>query len=590
MRSATAWREITRWLGIRQLITLLLTGDRWIITVLSRTHDFSVTSRFYPVCSVLSGLVKWKIPSDYPVTVNKQGVIGPFPPRLTSLTLDADNTTLIQQINLPDTLTHLTVGNIVKIGIGTFINDNKKKWMTAIAALSHLESLRFTSTGVITTIDLALLSSKLTSLAISNLADYPEIVPPLFQVLPTSLTKLRVDYNHGTGLEDAIPTLTNLLALEVPVRVLMNNDVLHHLPPHLQVLALYGTLLDITVDVVNVFPSTITELTINVDIPRADSLAALERLPLRKLNLIASTIVRRNWIPFQISLPRLLSLTLSNFHDITVPASTTSFTVTRWGSSVVSVIHLLPHCQLHQLKIISLEQIDDLENHQSVFATIADCTIERMLSDHLTVVNFLSWMNPAILQSLSLSGSFDLITVLSWISNAPFIHTLTLSSMDIREFGHDRLNTQLHSESFHLPESLTSLTLYNSIEDQINITNLPRQLTTLNIAGVTFDISQLSLCHELVTLAVNSSAVIGEVKDYPYYPWKYQPHIITFITQLPASIRHLKIMRQKLTYPVKNISDVTLDKWLINGTDKFDVRMIVAHIIDSLYPSTRDRK
>ena len=296
VKNPDAWRAIAYWLSIEQLVALILSGDRWMITVLSNSPYLQGISKYYPIASLLSGLVKWKIPEPNPIRPDSSGVIS-FPPYLRSLSVALlDRPALyFHTVRLPISLTSLDIGNDQWY---QFRRENWLTWSTAIRTLVELRSISIAheSQGILAG-QFAVLGGtypNLTNLTVGTLDNTSWMT--LDSLLPPSLTKLSISHViNETNLHTKVLTLTNLSSLTLSSKCFRvgNHDLMRHLPAQLQELVVVDDSdrdLGIApyympIAVLGELPRNITALDVWTFIPNDEQLTALERLPLKSLKL-----------------------------------------------------------------------------------------------------------------------------------------------------------------------------------------------------------------------------------------------------------------------------------------------------------------
>ena len=608
LQHSGAWRAIAYWLSIDQLVALLLSGDRWMIAVLSNSPYLQGNSKYYPIASLLAGLERWTIPEPYSARSDSYGVIS-FPPHLKSLvvSLISRPTPYVHTVGLPNSLTNLNINNDLEyhLMVGRW-----SAWTTAIQTLTELRSMSIAheSQDIVTGqfIMLGGLYPNLTSLTIGTLDNTSRVI--FHDLLPLSLTELSISTIAGTfalvnvvpAIRDVVPTLTNLSSLTLSGDVFTNigHRTIRYLPNQLRELVIVDSETHtadshyyIPTEVLNVLPRTITVLDVWIILPDDGTLANLEQLPLRVLKLLAKSefgTYGRQQGNFIGNFPTLKQLKLTNFLTVAVPSSVTLLKVV--GSTERST-DLLGNTNLQELTIQKVDQLVAHSRTMDTFHKLTSCTITRNYDSVISHHTFLSWLDPLILQSLKMSAPFTKIAldIMKWLStNAKVLTKLVLSGKS--ESRSDQQSDRL----FDLPPSLTSVNLNFRRSNRMKLSVIPTNVVYLKLNGIMVDTAQISGLTQLKELAIDSEAIIGVVDFEKTTREHVTRQMILFVLGLPPQLSKVVITRVQeeersiTVFAIRAATPVArydLYQWLNTSCSQRDVRSTVAELIATLIPS-----
>ena len=615
VKNQDTWRSIAYWLNIEQLVALIITGNRWMIAVLSRAPYLHAKGKYYPIADLLSGLTQWKIPDPYSVRPDDDGIIS-FPPHLRSLSLSlmsrpssavsslGTSTSEVQEVDFPASLTSLELNNDP-----TYHHDMAtwKVWDDAFRTLTGLRSIfiAYEFTGMITG-ELVLLRGpypNLTSLTIGRLDNTSLLVRQ--DLLPHSLTKLSIPKidNERDNLQDSILPLVNLTSLTLSSNFFINGD--HYLVRHLPDLLTELVIVDsrspavdshyyIPTEVLNVLPRTITVLDVWISLPGDISLISLEQLPLRILKLTAESefmTYGRQRGNFSGRFPALTELELTNFLTVTVPPSVTALKV---AGSFFGSVDLTSGIFLQKLIIQDWLQLATHSYSRANFQELTSCTI-GLRSDTISLNTTVSMLNPLILRSLTMSveDPSTALAIITWLSTEANILTeLTVKSHRIIRRNHVTPESEL---LFDLPGSLTTVSLNFHRAYKLGLTRIPANVVYLQLDGIFIDTTQFASLIQLKQLTIDVEAIMGVLDLQKSTRGQFERDMTLFLVTLPQQIAKVVVTRvrlegtdtqlglqARLNPPVLRYD---LYYWFNISCRERDVRATVAEMMLTLIPS-----
>ena len=589
VKDVDSWKGIAYWLNIDQIVALLLTGDHWISVVLHTAPGLQVVGKYYPIAGNLYGLTQWTIPEPYFLVPNSEGVVGLLPPQLTSLSSVIDLPLDARVVELPTSLTSLTLThtNAERFRLS---DDLWGAWVTAIKALVNLRSItvdrEFThshhsilATLIPKTPYPNLVELSIATLYIGNLKDC--------DLIPITLTKLEILYLSSGDDEmdqndeiserflNRILTMTQLVSLTLTTETFYHSKyyALRHLPTTLQ--SLYLTSSDsysVPVDVLDDLPSSLTALDIAVKVNRGDNLASLERLPLRSLTL---AIGIRESIQFMGNYPYLRTLSLSgDFTRIIVPASVTSLT----SDAAVNFEFSDTHTKLCKIDG-ALEYLDGLTEAMKKSLTEVKIDLDWGRTTLSQQQYFFNMLDLTVLQKLTIgSKDFTLIVELfKYLSSATALNYLKVLPIPDRRVQEGGISTLLI-----LPSSLTEFSMVCHIKGSLVLPTLPYKLRRLQLFGVKVPLTEVYQLTELEQLALDVELISEKLEDTSAYRVTLEQQLMILVNNLPVTLNTGVITkgRYNSVIPIYN-----LHEWFKTSCGQRNIRMLVADMLDKLMAS-----